>query len=640
MKRLIIAFISVFVFGFFNNSMAKTESNIEPQIERIIVGYFEAVQNKNLKKVAGLMTVRDPKILDIYQTAFMALDQKILGYKIKKVLQSPNKAIVLVESQWQIVSKVTNESFTPVKEDAFLFEKNKGQWKIVRILPEENLDLFIKNYFLKKSIVSGNRKKKVEKTNANNIQGKNNIVHIDKTDMFDMEYDTDRPGLDYKNFNLPSNEPMLCQRACDEDPKCKAWTFVKPNTVQGPNPRCWLKYAVPKARHATCCISGVKTASGQKNISKQFKNSPYTEKWFYNWKVVKIPKDASGSVGKINNSNEQFGWKKPVRRIGDAMPPAGAKGAALYLHPVSPQEPTVLHGVYRVNSPEQELLFRIAGNTNGDWLMVVNINGVKRLERIIDGKKWYEIKIPLKEYVGQNISVDLYVKANGWFFEYAFIDEIKLTNINIKDTDKRNSSFAYNESGNKKQDLKNKCQQQYKEFVKRYNQLTSLMSQGKGDTQEAVQLYEKYKDAKNKYEKCKEQEKKSENKKNNNPSAQNTPKIIDVQIATRAISQNRPDPNTVTNHLPKKTKRFYLFVFYENFTPHDRIDMFWYFRPQGSQKERLVFQQNGGKVFRSSGVFSAPVELEDSYWPNGFYRILFRVNNKEQFEKHFRIGVK
>jgi len=236
--------------------------------------------------------------------------------------------------------------------------------------------------------------------------------------------------------------------------------------------------------------------------------------------------------------------------------------------------------------------------------------------------------------------VDFYVKANGWFFEYAFIDEIKLTNINIKDTDKRNSSFAYNESGKKKQDLKNKCQQQYKEFVKRYNQLTSLMSQGKGDTQEAVQLYNKYKAAKNEYEKCKKQENKRKNKKINNTSVENAPKIIDVQIAMRAISPNRPDPNTITNHLPKNIRRFYLFVFYDNFTPHDRIDMFWYFRPQGSQKESLVLQQNGGKVPRSSGVFSTPAELEGIYWPNGFYRILFRVNNQEQFEKHFRIGGK
>ena len=168
-----------------------------------------------------------------------------------------------------------------------------------------------------------------------------------------------------------------------------------------------------------------------------FKDSPYVEDWFNNWQVIKIIKDSSGAIGKIYNSDEQFGWKKPVERIGDAMPPPGAKGAALYLHPVSAQEPTVLHGTYRINSPDQVLIFRVAGNTNGDWLMVVDINGVKKLEKIIDGQKWYDIKIPVGEYVGQNISVDLYVKANGWHFEYAFIDEIVIetdTDSGIGDT--------------------------------------------------------------------------------------------------------------------------------------------------------------------------------------------------------------
>lgn len=263
----------------------------------------------------------------------------------------------------------------------------------------------------------------------NYYRKKDDIIHIDTTDMFDMEYDTDRPGLDYKNFDLPYAEPMLCQQACLDDPKCKAWTYVKPNTIQGPNPRCWLKYAVPQPHHATCCISGVKVDFNQEKYSSPFKNSPYTENWFHNWQVIKIPRDSSGAIGKIYNSNEQFGWKKPVKRIGDAMPPAGANGAALYLHPVSQNEPTILQGRYHVSSPNQALLFRVAGNTNGDWLMVVNINGIKKFEKTIDGKGWYDIEIPVGEYYGQDISVGLHVKANGWFFEYAFIDEIRLKNL-------------------------------------------------------------------------------------------------------------------------------------------------------------------------------------------------------------------
>ena len=51
-----------------------------------------------------------------------------------------------------------------------------------------------------------------------------------------MEWDINRPGSDFSNFNLPAPNPELCRDRCAQDPKCKAWTYVKPNTVQGPNP--------------------------------------------------------------------------------------------------------------------------------------------------------------------------------------------------------------------------------------------------------------------------------------------------------------------------------------------------------------------------------------------------------------------
>jgi hypothetical protein len=72
-----------------------------------------------------------------------------------------------------------------------------------------------------------------------------------------LEKDTDRPGMNYRNFDLDVSEPKRCQRTCQDDPKCKAWTYVKPG-VQGPKARCWLKTGVPSAKPAPCCISGVK----------------------------------------------------------------------------------------------------------------------------------------------------------------------------------------------------------------------------------------------------------------------------------------------------------------------------------------------------------------------------------------------
>jgi hypothetical protein len=75
-----------------------------------------------------------------------------------------------------------------------------------------------------------------------------------------MELDSDRPGMDYKNFSLDTPDPSLCQKACVDDPNCKAYTYVKPG-IQGDKARCWLKKAVPPGKSNPCCVSGVKTAS-------------------------------------------------------------------------------------------------------------------------------------------------------------------------------------------------------------------------------------------------------------------------------------------------------------------------------------------------------------------------------------------
>jgi tetratricopeptide (TPR) repeat protein len=72
-----------------------------------------------------------------------------------------------------------------------------------------------------------------------------------------QEPDTDRPGSDYRSFNLPSPEPGLCRAACEREAQCKAYTYVKPGH-QASSARCWLKHSVPKQSPNKHCISGVK----------------------------------------------------------------------------------------------------------------------------------------------------------------------------------------------------------------------------------------------------------------------------------------------------------------------------------------------------------------------------------------------
>jgi PAN domain len=63
-------------------------------------------------------------------------------------------------------------------------------------------------------------------------------------------------GADYSNFNPPSPEPTLCQKACRLDEKCLAWTYVKPHE-EGDFARCWLKNRLPPQSVDACCTPGV-----------------------------------------------------------------------------------------------------------------------------------------------------------------------------------------------------------------------------------------------------------------------------------------------------------------------------------------------------------------------------------------------
>ena len=86
------------------------------------------------------------------------------------------------------------------------------------------------------------------------------FVHVAADSCIDpsMEINIDRPGMDYKNFDLNDPNPCDCMNECTLDSKCKAYTYVKPG-VQGPSARCWLKSDVPAPVPDNNCTSGVAT---------------------------------------------------------------------------------------------------------------------------------------------------------------------------------------------------------------------------------------------------------------------------------------------------------------------------------------------------------------------------------------------
>ncbi len=75
-----------------------------------------------------------------------------------------------------------------------------------------------------------------------------------------FEYDTDRPGSDLRSFILGNPDPALCARACEDNDRCQAWTYVMPRIQHPLGAKCWLKDGTPAPVSAAKRISGIKGA--------------------------------------------------------------------------------------------------------------------------------------------------------------------------------------------------------------------------------------------------------------------------------------------------------------------------------------------------------------------------------------------
>jgi hypothetical protein len=73
-----------------------------------------------------------------------------------------------------------------------------------------------------------------------------------------VEMSIDRTGGDYRHFDLkadPTGE--TCKKACEDDKRCRAWTYVRPGYLGPGVSRCYLKDRITKPRRKPCCMSGV-----------------------------------------------------------------------------------------------------------------------------------------------------------------------------------------------------------------------------------------------------------------------------------------------------------------------------------------------------------------------------------------------
>jgi hypothetical protein len=72
-----------------------------------------------------------------------------------------------------------------------------------------------------------------------------------------VEANTEWIGGDFRQYEMADGDAAQCAMDCAGEPKCKAYTFVKP--VDGKPGQCRLKNKVPLSKQVgPCCVSGVK----------------------------------------------------------------------------------------------------------------------------------------------------------------------------------------------------------------------------------------------------------------------------------------------------------------------------------------------------------------------------------------------
>ena len=110
-----------------------------------------------------------------------------------------------------------------------------------------------------------------------------------------FEKNTDRMGSDYKKID--NIDARACRKACIIETPCKAWTFVKENTIQGPNSHCYLKNAIPQKTYNTACTSGL--------VEKNILSVDDVEKFIaQNGMYVKfVKKNVVNTVNVVNSSS-------------------------------------------------------------------------------------------------------------------------------------------------------------------------------------------------------------------------------------------------------------------------------------------------------------------------------------------------
>jgi arylsulfatase A len=100
----------------------------------------------------------------------------------------------------------------------------------------------------------------------------------------------------------------------------------------------------------------------------------------------------------------------------------------LLTHPLSREIPCVLSRSLKISPGKKTVLkFAVNNHPDGNWTLVVRIDGNEVLKRPIEDSKWQETQIDLTEYAGKTIRIELENRASDWAFEAAYWHSLEVT---------------------------------------------------------------------------------------------------------------------------------------------------------------------------------------------------------------------
>lgn len=133
------------------------------------------------------------------------------------------------------------------------------------------------------------------------------------------------------------------------------------------------------------------------------------------------------------------GWR--ISDCGPDMDPGyrasfRGKKDVLLTHPLNEQVPCVLTANIDIPKDKKTMLkLLVSHHDNGDWDLIIRVNGSEQ-KKIPVGEKttgkdgWLEVAFDLTPFAGNNnVKIDLENKANGWAWEAAYWEEIKIESL-------------------------------------------------------------------------------------------------------------------------------------------------------------------------------------------------------------------